>query len=269
MRMPPYLSLFKRPLFLLFIYMLFSALLMNFSDTQSLRPIRWALLKTVNFVDDVKSAFAYRRHLFEENDRLKKENFDLQISSQQLREVVMENMRLREMLSIKDTSAFDFVAAQVVAHGPEKGIRSFVLDVGEASGVSIDMAVVNADGLVGRIYSSTGAESIVQILMDHNCRVSARLQASREIGIVSWSGGKFLELEYIPENVRIEKGEWVVTSGLSKIYPAGMKIGVVAEVEENQYNLFKTVRLQPAVNFNALEEVFIVRTEMTGSDAVE
>jgi rod shape-determining protein MreC len=58
--------------------------------------------------------------------------------------------------------------------------------------------------------------------------------------------------------VKVEPGENVVTSGLSSIYPEGIKIGVVAEVKENEYVFFKEIRIKPAVDFNRLEEVFVI-----------
>ena len=94
--------------------------------------------------------------------------------------------------------------------------------------------------------------------MDRNALVSARLQKSREIGVVGWSGNLWLDLYYIPKDVEVEPGEVVITSGLSRIYPKGIKIGVVAEVKEKEYELFKEIKVKPAVNFNQLEDVFVV-----------
>jgi len=91
-----------------------------------------------------------------------------------------------------------------------------------------------------------------------NSLVSARLQRSREIGVVAWTGNLWLDLNYVPKDVTVEPGEVVLTSGLSRIYPAGIKIGVVAEVQDNEYELFKKIKINPAVNFNRLEDVFIL-----------
>jgi rod shape-determining protein MreC len=97
--------------------------------------------------------------------------------------------------------------------------------------------------------------------MDHDCWVGARLQNSREVGIVGWNGNVWLDLHYIPKNIPVRIGELVITSGLSEIYPPELKIGVVVDIEESEGELFKKVQVTPAVNFNSIEEVFIIRTE--------
>ena len=80
---------------------------------------------------------------------------------------------------------------------------------------------------------------------------------------MGWSGNLWLDLYYIPKDVEVEPGEGVITSGLSRIYPQGIKIGVVAEIEEKEYELFKKIKVKPAVNFNRLEDVFIVQVNDT------
>jgi rod shape-determining protein MreC len=149
----------------------------------------------------------------------------------------------------------------VIGTGQEQTIRSLILDVGSADGVVKNQTVVTEQGLVGKILVVESHQSITQILMDQNSLVSARLQKSREIGVVGWSGKLWLDLNYIPREVVIEPGEVVMTSGLSRIYPRGIKIGIVTEVAEVEYKLFKTIKLKPAVNFNNLEEVFVLFTQ--------
>ncbi|RMF58790.1 MAG: rod shape-determining protein MreC [Calditrichaeota bacterium] len=249
----------NRSLWLLLFYIFLSLLLMNFSDGRSLRGVRLVLLQTIEWIDEIKEAITVHQNMEKELLALKKENFDLRLTNIKLREVLIENARLRKLLELKTSSPYHLVAARVIGKGTEEGIRTLILNVGEDDSVRINMAVVNADGLVGRIISTTTSESIVQILMDHNSLVSARLQQSREVGVVGWSGNSWLDLQYISKNIPVKRGELVITSGLSQIYPPGLKIGVVADIIENEYDWFKEIRVKPAVNFNAVEEVFVIR----------
>ncbi|NIW78921.1 MAG: rod shape-determining protein MreC [Calditrichae bacterium] len=259
MKLPSYFSLFKKSVFLLLLFIFLSILLMNFSEPSSLRGVRWALLQTIEFIDSIKNTLSSYRDLSEENEQLKRENFQLHLTNHKLREMLLENIRLRRMLKLKKESDYNFVTAHVIGRGPEKGINSIMLDIGREDNVFKNMAVVNADGLVGKVISTTKDHSIVQLLADHNSLVSAKLQNSRENGVIAWSGNAWLDLLYIPKNISIEEGELVITSGLSQIYPPGFKIGVVASYTEDEYEMFKTIRIKPSVNFNALEEVFVVR----------
>ena len=269
MRSSRFLAFINKPFALLGIYIFFSAVLMNFSDTASLWGIRWAVLRAVGVIDSFKMEFAWRENLETENEALKKENFELHIANQKLREIVLENSRLKEMLELKPEDKLKYITARVIANGTENGINTRILNVGEQDSVRENMAVVNADGLVGKIIEVGIKESVVQLLMDHDCWVGVRLQKSREMGIVGWDGNPWLNLHYIPKNIPLKKGELVLTSGMSRIYPPGLKVGLVSDINEDENEMFQKIRVKPAVNFNSLEEVFVIRTERAEKPVTE
>lgn len=259
MKLPQYLSFLNKSFMLLVFYIFLSGIMMNFSDEKSLSGIRWTFLQMIETVDGVKETFTIRRNLSEENESLKAKFFELSQENQELREMlVSENQRLKRMLELKEKAGYEYIAARIIANSTEKGFRSVILDVGTNDGVSAKMAVINADGLIGKVIITESSQSVVQLLMDFNANVSVKLQNSRENGIVSWTGNSWLDLNYIPKNIPVENGEWVVTSGLSSNYPPGLKVGYVSAVSELQQAHFKEIRVQPAVNFNAVEEVFVM-----------
>lgn len=264
MRSSRFLAFINKPFALLGIYIFFSVMLMNFSDTASLRGIRWAVLRTVGIIDSFKAELAWRKNMEAENEALKRENFKLHIANQKLREIVLENARLKEMLALEPDNNYKYIAARIIATGTENGINTRILNVGEQDSVSENMAVVNADGLVGKIIEVGKKESVVQLLMDHDCWVGVRLQKSREMGIVGWDGNPWLNLHYIPKNIPIEVGELVLTSGMSRIYPADLKVGLISKIDEDENEMFQKIWVKPAVNFNSIEEVFVIRTERAG-----
>ncbi len=249
----------KRSVLVLFFYIALSFVLMGLNDAAALRGIRLVLLQGIALLHAVKEKIEVIQITAEENRMLRQENFRLKLTNQKLREALLENARLRRMLNIKKGYPYPLVAARVIGNGVEEGVRSLILNVGETDSVFKNYPVICADGLVGKIIVTTPHQSIAQVLMDHNSLVSARLQRSREVGVIAWSGNSWLELLYIPKNISVETGELVITSGLSKIYPPGLKIGVVTDIRENEYEFFKEIRVQPAVRYNALEEVFVIR----------
>lgn len=260
MKFNPFLLFYKKPLFLLLVYVLLSVGLLRMNSETSLSGIRYASLQVVESFAKIQLQFSIWKNYRREITELKKENYLLSRKNQNLKHIVLENIRLKKLLKLKQESEYDFVAARVIGIGTEIGIRSLILDVGDEDSVKKNMPVLTADGLVGKIVVTTPKESIIQILADHNSLVSARLQNSRETGVVSWDGNSWLNLLYISKDVPVTIGEEVVTSGLSKIYPPLIRIGVVTFIKENDYDLFKEIRLKPAVNFNALEEVIVLRT---------
>ena len=248
----------RRTILLLVLYLLLSFLFMATNDPFILRGLRVAILQGIGWVTSVKNQFQYLQELEEENKILRKQLLEFSLSNQRMQEQLLENLRLRRLLKLKEESNFTYLPATVIGIGQEQTIRSLILNVGSADGVVKNQTVVTEQGLVGKILIVEPHESITQILMDQNSLVSARLQKSREIGVIGWSGNLWLDLNYIPRDVAVEPGEVVLTSGLSRLYPRGIKIGIVSEVAEVEYELFKSIKVKPAVNFNSLEEVFIL-----------
>ncbi len=259
----------RRTVLLLAFYIFLSLFLMTFNDPYQLRGLRIAVLQGMSWVYEIRDNFSFMDDLRDENQQLREKLLEVSLKNQQLQENMLENIRLRRMLQFKEESNFSLVAAKVIGFGQEQTIRSLILNVGSTDGVKKNQAVITDLGLVGKILLVENNQSVTQILMDRNSLVSARLQKSREIGVIGWSGNLWLDLNYISREVEVEPGEVVMTSGLSRIYPRGIKIGVIAEVNENEYELFKQIKVKPAVDFDRLEEVFIIQSAdslMAGSE---
>jgi rod shape-determining protein MreC len=236
---------------------------MNFNDPFKLRGIRIAILQGISWAQSLMSGFETIHELKTENRKLQQKLLEESLKNQRLQENMLENLRLRRLLNFGKQLEFSFAPASVIGFGQEKSIRSLILNVGREKGIEKNMCVVTDQGLVGKILSVDYQYAVTQILMDRNSLVSARLQRSREVGVIGWSGNLWLDFNYIPRDVVVSRGEIVVTSGLSKIYPKGIKIGVVSEVTENEYELFKQIKVKPAVDFNRVEEVFIIQSADT------
>jgi len=248
----------RRTIFLLIFYLFLSFLIMTFNDPFKLRGLRIVVLQGIAWSNALIEKFRYLGDLEEENQLLREKLLQISLQNQQLQEHMLENIRLKRLLMYKEEGRFSFIPAKVIALGQEQTIRSLILNVGSKDSVQKNQTVLTEAGLVGKIFEVEPHQAITQILMDRNTLVSARMQKSREIGVVGWSGNLWLDLYYVPKDVVVERGEVVLTSGLSRIYPQGIKIGVVAEVEESEYGLFKNIKIKPAVNFNQLEDVFVI-----------
>ena len=249
----------RRNTFLLFgFYVFLSFFLMNFNDAFILRGMRLLVLQLVAFTDSIEQRAEKLQNLSQENQQLRRQVFELSLTNQRLQDVLIENIRLRRLLQLQKESEYGYIAARVIGFGREATLHSLILNVGSEDSVRKNMPVVSHEGLVGKILKVEADESIAQILMDRNSLVSARLQKSREVGVIGWSGNLWLDLNYVAKDVVVQPGELVITSGLSRIYPPGLKIGVVGEVETNQYELFQKIIVKNSVNYNNLEEVFIL-----------
>lgn len=204
----------------------------------------------------------YNRVL-EENKWLKEQLAVEQNLNIQLMELRKENHRLREMLGFKRQTAYTLLPAEVVARDPSQWFETITINKGHADGVQKDMAVVTSEGLVGSVFFVSKNSSRVLMLTDSRRAVSALVQRSREpgfIGIIEGYPEKkgSLRMSNLSPEANIQPGDTVISSGLGGVFPKGLVIGHVVEVGQDQYGLLQQALVRSSVNFNRLEEVFIV-----------
>ncbi|NOZ61599.1 MAG: rod shape-determining protein MreC [Calditrichaeota bacterium] len=201
-------------------------------------------------------------HLSHENQQLLQENTRLALENNALQEMRLENERLRKMLDFKKTMSMELLPAKVIGRREHGLVHSLALDVGVRDKVRRNMPLVVPAGLVGKVYRVGDDACLAQLLLDRNFRVSAVVQRSRVRGIVSWRGGDVCLLNNVARRADVEIGDLVVTSGYGEIYPAGLPIGKVVKLDEDPRSLFLTIKLKPSVDFNKIEEVFIIRRKI-------
>jgi rod shape-determining protein MreC len=151
-----------------------------------------------------------------------------------------------------------YLAATVIGRDSSPFLRYLLLDKGSDAGVRRDMPVVSSAGLVGRIVEVTSSASKVQLIVDAGAEVNAMLQQSRERGVVSGQVAGGLQMQYLSQDVQVEPGETVLTSGLGGTYPQGLVIGTVGAVQQLNYEVLQSADVVPAVDFNRLEIVLII-----------
>jgi rod shape-determining protein MreC len=234
-------------------------LLIFLSDQDPANPFRYLVYNSAGLLSGYFFKMDSYFDLKQELVRLRRQNVTLAHKNMQLEEAYLENIRLRKLMEFKEQSAFRLIAAEVIGFNPHQVFNGLILNEGNQRGIKRMDAVLTAEGLVGQIVRVDADHSLCQILFDRNSRISAQIQRNRELGIIAWDGGVHLKLLYIAKTIDVLPGDVILTSGYSKIFPRNLKIGVVTEVSKDTEDLFQDIIVQPAVNFNRLEEVFIVR----------
>lgn len=172
-----------------------------------------------------------------------------------LKELTKENDRLRKLLEFKDTLAGKKIAARVIGWDPSPYRKTLILDKGKQQGIVKDMAVLVADGLVGRVVEVGPSTSRVILLIDADSRVSSMAQESRAQGLVSGNGTSELTLDYLELESGVAVGETVSTSGLNGLYPKGLRIGKITSLAKDSTGLHLQAKMNSFVRFSKLEEV--------------
>ncbi|MFQ6092190.1 MAG: rod shape-determining protein MreC [bacterium] len=200
-------------------------------------------------------------NLQQENERLQRLSTELSLENSLLREAKLENERLRKLLEFEGKSQFRLLPAAVIGWDADRTVNSVLINIGQRKGVEKNMPVITPDGLVGKVYRAMPGTSVVQLLLDPNCRVSAIVQRSRVLGIVEWERGTQCFLKNVQARSDVREGDEVVTSGMGGIFPKGLSLGRVSKATGEKWELFKEIIVVPAVDFTHLEEVFVLFNE--------
>jgi len=248
-----------REIFILALCILTSVLLLVINDDDPKSPFRSVAYKSIGKIGGMIQGTSSYFNLTNKVKQLNKENAELSLRTTQLQEALLENIRLKKMLDFKEKTEHWLIPSEVIGQNPLSILNGFLLNSGLDQGIEKSDAVITADGLVGKIVETGNDFSVCQILLDRSSKISAKVQRNREVGIIAWDGGAQLKLMYIAKTIKILIGDIILTSGYSQIFPENLKIGIVINVSLDTDDFFQKITVQPSVNFNQTEEVFIVK----------
>ena len=245
----------------------------RFQDTGAtvLRPFQVVADKVAQPFQDVYGWFDGLLNAKEEAERLREENARLrQVAI--LNETARRDVEgLRELLDLRFPAAFpddfDHVAASVTASPRSEFEQQVVISAGSSDGIAVNDAVINGNGLVGRIVQAGENISKVLLLTDQDSAAAA-LDIDGEstaTGLVRAArpGSGALVFDRVGKDEQVERGDWIVTKGtregeLESLYPRGIPIGVVTFVNQTDTDPYKRIQLEPFVDFDALDQNLIV-----------
>ncbi len=202
-----------------------------------------------------------------QNKQLTREVAELKGRLVELEECRLENERLKKLLDFQTRLPGDFkgTSAAVIGRDPGNWFQTITLNKGFRQGVQVNMTVLVPEGLVGRVVKVSANTAQVMLITDPRSAISSLVQETRSPGIVegtSDTSGR-LRMIHIPYDIFVRRGQTVVTSGLGSLFPKGVAVGQIMDAKKDPTGLFYNATVQPFVDFNRLEEVFII-TELAG-----
>lgn len=256
-RLLQFIEDFKQYIALCF-FVVLSFSLMAFGDLSQFGGLRSVVVSTIGVFQDAFSFIPNPVALKSENSSLRDLNAQLSFEVQKSRQSSIENDKLRSLLQFKSIVKLPLVPAEVV--GKTIGsIRSYItINRGTSSGITPKMAVMTDRGLVGVVVSVSENFAIVSIIKNRDIRVAARLESSRLDGVVYWEDDEILVMKNLPKTYSMQQDEIVVTSEYSTKFPPNIPIGKVVGTYNDPNTLFATLKIQSFVQFETLEQVFVV-----------
>ena len=218
--------------------------------------------RTVNSIgelQDLKAEYKELRNRMTEYKSLERDILELK----------NENEELREQLEFSNKIGYDHVAAEIIGKDPGNIFSTIIINKGSVHGLKKGMPVIayqdGFQGLVGKIVDLARGTSTVLPLIDRSCYAAARIQTARYEGLVSGRGRgeETVVMQYVKKRARneIKYGDLVITSGMRSLYPKGIYIGRVREIEAKEYETSLQLTIETIIDFSRLEYVFVLKTE--------
>lgn len=196
---------------------------------------------------------------------LKSENravreLNLYLSSELIRsrKSIIENEKLKNMLALRDTSKMELIPADVIGETTVELRKYITISKGSTEGIREGMAARTDAGLVGWVVAVNVDYSLIELINNANVKVSTKIQRNSINGMIEWKGDKEFSMSNVPDSYDMKVGDILLTSNYSNKYPSGIPIGIITVAEHKVGSLFKIVKVKPLVNFNSLEQVFVI-----------
>lgn len=202
---------------------------------------------------------------------LEAQNEELKARLAELEEAELENQRLQALVQFADENDLASLGARVIGQPTSTWEGVFTINRGSVDGVEPGMPVVAAQGLVGQVVSVTPYASTVRLITDQQSGVAAMVQSSRTPGIVRGSVSQELTMEYVDRASLPVVGDVVITSGIGGVYPKGIVIGDIVQVDDQRGELYPDIVVKSRVPIDEIEEVLVLvgSTSGTGSGVIE
>ena len=200
-----------------------------------------------------------------ENDLLKQRIQELEVELKGREDLNSENERLRGLLDLKEKGKFKVLNARIIGRDPSVWFDSSIVNRGSLDGVKLNMPVVTGGGLVGRVTAVSPLTSQIDLITRDKSGVGGivgEVSGSSALGVISGTSKRdVVEMRYVPGSVDVQVGQIVYTSGQDGIYPAGLKIGEIVQVEPGSATTPHQIFIRPASRIDSMKEVGILLYE--------
>ena len=215
-------------------------------------------------IENVDSYFGLKGEneaLVEQNRKLLDE---LEATRQQLRQYT-DSASIAQNLHTSNDIRFSYYTARVVNNSLNKVNNYITIDKGKNDSIRPEMGVFNDKGIVGIVYQTSGNFSVVIPLLNSKSKISCRIKSSNSFCSLQWDGGdtRYSFLVDLPRYAVFEKGDTVVTSGYSSIFPADIPVGLIESLEDSEDGLFYRAKVSLFVDFSTIDHLYIVGNSNT------
>lgn len=204
-------------------------------------------------------------HLRDVNEKLSQENAELKNEIARLQALSSPSVVQMDSIAYATGDSvfyqpFYYLSAHIIQNSINRQQNYITLDRGTNDGVQQDMGVVSPQGVVGIVKSVSSHYAMVMPIINVQSHISCRLDASNNFGSLVWDAVdyRYATLQEVPGHVKVEIGETVSTSGFSSIFPSGIPVGKVVDVQLMTENQFLDIKVELSVDFAKISQVNLI-----------
>lgn len=195
--------------------------------------------------------------VFSDNDFLRGENAELKRQLVASTELEIDNLRLKNLLKIKDGTVSTITASRIVSDSNSPFFKSMLINSGTVDGVQKGHAVVNEEGVIGRTINVAPNSSRVLLLNDINSRIPVKFAKTGVNVILAGDNSQQLMINFMPADEQVSIGDVILTSGMGGVFPSDLPVGAVSEITD-----LGEIKIKPAINLNRLNYVSVIEYEI-------
>lgn len=226
-----------------------------------IRPLEVVVSTPIAAVNFVGQYINTQTRLVAENNKLRESALSQALDLQRFRALQTENAHLRELLGAAQASPHTAYLGEIAHTGRDLFARKALLNVGERHNISAGQAVIDQHGVIGQVTRVYPFTSEVTLITSKDLAVPIQVERTGMRAIAFGHGrASAINLPFLPTNVDIQPGDLLITSGIDGIYPAGLPVAKVVEVERNSHSTFARITCTPIAGINTHKQVLIVET---------
>lgn len=230
-------------------------------------PPQKALTTISEFAANIWNHYIAVTNAAEENDKLKAMLAESNSKLIEMEEIKKENSNLHELLSMAGSIKASGTGAHVIASDITAEFKTVTIDKGSKDDIKKNMVVIGSGGLIGKIGRTAAHTAIVLLISDPNSAVDVLVQRSGARALLAGTSHSvslkpfysLSRLEYLRRTSDVNNGDVVITSGLDKLFPPGVPVGTLNNVENSASGIFKGAEVVPFVDLSHVREVMVLR----------
>jgi len=223
-----------------------------------LQPVREAVRAPVNVAVELTGFFTRHRLLQKERDALLVERAQLMLDVDRAAELARENAELRALLQLRTRPGQKVVHAALLYQGHDWFAQHLTLDVGSGAGLRVGLPVIDADGLAGQVTRVYPGSSEVTLVSSANQLTPVFVERTGQRGLAAGSGHGQMELRYMPSHTDLRPGDRLLTSGIDRVYPAGIPVATISRVSRSQSSPYLRVDCLPLAGLDRSRGVLVL-----------